>query len=101
MVWMSSVSKTELLHKTPDMIGTTFREIVEEDGRGTELQGVVTEYKPNQLISFHLSGQLNPDIAADSDDRRRNFDFRQGRRCFFAQAYLMYAEHKKVPADTA
>ena len=44
---------------------------------------------------------LNPDIAIGLDDRRRNFDFRQGRRCFFAQAYLMYVEHKKVPADTA
>jgi len=44
---------------------------------------------------------LNPDIAVGSDDRRRNFDFWQGRRCFFAQTYLMYVEHKKVPADTA
>jgi len=44
---------------------------------------------------------LNPDIAVGLDDRRRNFDFRQERRCFFAQAYLMYVEHKKVPADTA
>lgn len=59
MVWMSSVSKTELLDKTPDMVGTTFREVVEEDGRGTELHGVVTDYRPNQLISFHLSGEFN------------------------------------------
>lgn len=59
MVWMSSVSKTELLHETSDMIGTTFREVVEEDGRGTELYGVVTDYRPNQLIAFHLSGAFN------------------------------------------
>ena len=59
MVWMSSVSKTELLLKTSDMVGTTFREIVEEDGRGTELHGVVTAYRPNQLIAFHLRGEFN------------------------------------------
>jgi hypothetical protein len=41
------------------MVGTTFREIVEENGQGTELQGVVTSYKPNQLIAFHLSGKFN------------------------------------------
>ena len=58
-VWMSSVSKTEILHKTSDMVGTTFREIVEEDGRWTELHGVVTDYRPNRLISFHLSGKFN------------------------------------------
>jgi uncharacterized protein YndB with AHSA1/START domain len=59
MVWMSSVSKTELLRETSDMVGTTFREIVEEDGRGTELHGVITDYRPNELISFHLSGKFN------------------------------------------
>ena len=57
--WMSSVSKAELLHETSDMVGTAFRETVEEDGRGTEMHGVVTDYKPNQLIAFHLSGKFN------------------------------------------
>lgn len=41
------------------MIGTTFRETVEENGRGTELQGTVTGYQPGRLISFHLSGRYN------------------------------------------
>jgi carbon monoxide dehydrogenase subunit G len=59
MVWMSSVSKYEILHETPNMVGTTGREIVEENGRCTELQVVVTAYKPNRLISFHLSGEFN------------------------------------------
>lgn len=59
MVWMTSVSRTEFLHRTPEMIGTTFREIVADDKGATELQGVVKDYKPNQLISFHLSGPYN------------------------------------------
>ncbi len=56
MVWMTSVSRTEFLRRTPDMIGTTFREIVADEKGSTELQGVVTDYRPNQLIAFHLSG---------------------------------------------
>lgn len=42
MTWMSSVTKTEILNETPDMVGTTFREIVAENGQGTELHGVIT-----------------------------------------------------------
>ncbi|MBP8000246.1 MAG: SRPBCC family protein [Chloroflexi bacterium] len=59
MSWMASVAKTEILHETPDMVGTTFREIVAENGQETELYGVVTDYRPNQLIAFHLSGKFN------------------------------------------
>jgi uncharacterized protein YndB with AHSA1/START domain len=59
MVWMTSVSKTEFLHRTPNMIGTTFRETVADDEGSTELQGVVRDYRPNQRIAFHLSGPYN------------------------------------------
>ena len=37
MVWQTNVSKTEILEKTPDWIGTTFRETIEENGSGTDL----------------------------------------------------------------
>ncbi len=59
MVWMTSVSRTEFLHRTPDMVGTTFREVVADDSGATELHGVVTEYLPDRLIAFHLSGRYN------------------------------------------
>ena len=57
--WMTSVAKTEILHETPERIGTTFREVVEEDGKGVELQGVITDFKPNRSISFHLDSRVN------------------------------------------
>ena len=41
------------------MIGTTFREILEENGRGLEMHGVVTDYKVNQVLAMHLSGKFN------------------------------------------
>lgn len=59
MVWMTSVSSTEFLHRTPDMVGTTFREVVADENGSTELQGVVTDYRPNQRIAFHLQGRYN------------------------------------------
>jgi uncharacterized protein YndB with AHSA1/START domain len=58
-VWMTSVTHTEILHKTPGWVGTTFREVVEGDEGSTELHGVVTAYQPNRSMGFHLSGKYN------------------------------------------
>ena len=41
------------------MIGTTFRETIEENGRGVEMHGVVTDYRDNQSLAMHLSGKYN------------------------------------------
>jgi uncharacterized protein YndB with AHSA1/START domain len=59
MTWMTNVSKTEFIKKTPDMVGTTFKETIEENGRSTEMHGTVTAYRENRLLAFHLSGQYN------------------------------------------
>lgn len=59
MEWMSSVSHTEIIEKTPNWIGTTFREAMEEDGRATELRGVVTDFVANERMAFHLEGEFN------------------------------------------
>ena len=59
MKWMTSVARGEILHETPERVGTTFREVVEEDGDGVELQGMITDYKPDRLISFHLESRVN------------------------------------------
>jgi hypothetical protein len=59
MVWQTNVSKTEILEKTPNWIGTTFRETIEEDGKSVEMQGVVTDYSKNQSLAMHMSGKYN------------------------------------------
>ena len=59
MAWQTNISKTEILQETPNMIGTTFRETIEENGHGVEMQGVVTDYRENQLLAMHLSGKYN------------------------------------------
>jgi len=58
-VWQTNVSKTEILKKTPNWIGTTFRETIEENGGSTEMQGVVTDYRENQSLAMHMSGKYN------------------------------------------
>ncbi len=57
--WMTSVSETEMLSGTPNTVGSTFREVIEDTNGKTEMHGVVTGYQENELISFHLSGQYN------------------------------------------
>jgi uncharacterized protein YndB with AHSA1/START domain len=57
--WMTSVSETEMLSGAPNMVGSTFREVIKDQNGQTEMQGVVTRYQENELIAFHLSGQYN------------------------------------------
>lgn len=59
MVWQRNVSKIEILHETLDMIGTTGREIIEENGRSVEMHVVVTDYRENQSLAMHLDGKFN------------------------------------------
>lgn len=59
MKWQTSVTGGEILHETPNMIGTTYREIIEENGRMVEMRGVITDYKRNQLLTMHSSGEYN------------------------------------------
>jgi hypothetical protein len=59
MQWMTSVTKTEMLIETPEMVGSTFRETVSESGEGIEMLGKVTGYEPNKRISFHLESRVN------------------------------------------
>jgi uncharacterized protein YndB with AHSA1/START domain len=57
--WMTSVTRSEFIQETPNRVGTTFREYVEENGRGIEMRGVVTEFVQNQRFAVHLESDLN------------------------------------------
>jgi uncharacterized protein YndB with AHSA1/START domain len=59
MVWMTSVAGGEIIDRKPGMVGTTFRERVEEDGGGIEMYGLITAFEPNHRISFHLESKVN------------------------------------------
>jgi len=78
MEWMTSVTKGEIIEKTPDMVGTRFRETVEENGAGTELIGVITEFETNRRLAFHLEGKYNTvDVAYSLQEREGNTELTQ------------------------
>ena len=58
-VWMRSIVETEIINETDNVIGTTFREVIEENGRRYEMHGSVTGYIENKLLAFQLTGKYN------------------------------------------
>lgn len=59
MAWMKSVTRGEIIQATPEVVGTTFKEYVEEDGKGVEMSGVITRYEPPRAIAFRLESRVN------------------------------------------
>jgi len=47
------------INSTPDMIGTTGRKIIEENGHSVEMHAVITDYRENQLLAMHLDSKFN------------------------------------------
>lgn len=59
VLWQTNISKTEILNKTPNWTGTTFRETIEENVKSTEMQGVVIDYRENHSLAMRMSGKYN------------------------------------------
>jgi uncharacterized protein YndB with AHSA1/START domain len=59
MVWMTSVAGGEIVDRKPGMVGTTFRERVEDARGGIDMEGSITAFEPNRRISFHLESRVN------------------------------------------
>jgi hypothetical protein len=59
MRWQKNVKSGEIIIDKSEIIGTTFKETIEEDGNTLEMQGMITEYKPNQVIGFHLKSRIH------------------------------------------
>jgi carbon monoxide dehydrogenase subunit G len=59
MEWMTSVSGGEILHETPERVGTTFREVVEDESGSIEMCGMITGFEPDKSIAFHLESRVN------------------------------------------
>jgi len=59
MMWQKNVKGAEIIHKTPEMIGTTFTETLDENGNILEMQGMITQYTHNKIIGFHLNSKIH------------------------------------------
>jgi len=58
-VWMKGISKTEIIKNNAERIGTTFKEVMEENGKSIEMMGTITAYEPNRSIAFHLESRIH------------------------------------------
>ena len=55
--WSIIVVEDEVIEEKPEVVGTTFRTITEENGHRMEFQGVVTWHDPPNASSAFLTGQ--------------------------------------------
>jgi uncharacterized protein YndB with AHSA1/START domain len=64
MKWQKNVKGGEIIEKNPNIIGTTFTEIVEEDGNSLPMSGTITKYIKNKMIGFHITSKIHEfDVA--------------------------------------
>ena len=59
MKWQKNVKGGEIIVDKPEIVGTTFREIIEEDGNTLEMHGIITRYVRNRIIGFHLTSKIH------------------------------------------
>ena len=59
MEWQKNVKGGEIILDKPEKIGTTFKEIIEEDGKSLEMHGTITQYIKNKIIGFHLKSRIH------------------------------------------
>ena len=54
--WSLTVVEDEVIHETPDRVGTTFRCVTQSHGKQMVFQGTVTRWEPPALSAIHLIG---------------------------------------------
>ena len=59
MKWQKNVKGGEIVINKPEIIGTTFKEVIEEDGNSLEMYGIITKYIKNKIIGFHLESKIH------------------------------------------
>ncbi len=59
MQWQKNVKGGEIIVQSPEVVGTTFKEEIEEDGSRLEMQGVITRFQKDRLIAFHLESKIH------------------------------------------
>ncbi len=59
MKWQKNVKGGEVLVSAPGMVGTTFKETIEENGRSLQMHGTITKYVENNVIGFHLDSRIH------------------------------------------
>jgi hypothetical protein len=59
LLWQKGVKGGEIIQETHERVGTTFREVLEENGNTLEMVGEITNFIQDKLISFHLVSKIH------------------------------------------
>lgn len=59
MQWQTNVKQGEILVNAPDVVGTRFKEVIQEDSGRLEMYGEITKYIENRIIEFHLESRIH------------------------------------------
>ncbi len=59
MKWQKNVRGGEIILDKPEKVGTTFKEVIEEDGRTLEMHGTITQYVENRTMAFHIVSKIH------------------------------------------
>jgi len=59
MKWQKNVKGGEIIVDKPEIVGTTFKEVIEEDGNVLEMEGTITKYIKNKLMGFHIKSKIH------------------------------------------
>jgi hypothetical protein len=73
MKWQKNVRGGEIIVDRPEMVGTTFREVIEEDGNTLEMHGIISKYVRNGIIGFHLTSKIHDfDVDYSVEEKEGN-----------------------------
>ena len=73
MLWQKGVKGGEIIQERPEKVGTTFREVMEENGNSLVMEGEITGFIQDKLISFHLESkihQVDVSYTIEGDEHR-------------------------------
>jgi len=59
MKWQKNVKSGEIIKNDQGIIGTVFKEVIEEDGNTLEMRGTISKYKKDQIIGFHIESKIH------------------------------------------
>jgi uncharacterized protein YndB with AHSA1/START domain len=59
MRWQGDVKEQEIITASPGVVGTTFREVVEDGSGRLEMRGLITRYVENEVMAFHLVSRIH------------------------------------------
>ena len=57
--WQKNVKESEIIINSPEIVGTTFKEVIEENCNRLSMNGVITEYIKDKKIQFHLESKIH------------------------------------------